>query len=167
MKIRNATPRDFTQILELNEESVQFLSALSLERLAVLHGQSAYHRVAESSGRIVAFLIAFREGLAYDSPNYRWFASRFERFLYIDRIVVGSGQQGLGIGKRFYSDLLAFAATTQAGLVTCEFDIVPANEQSRRFHAAFGFTEVGTQVYGSSRKEVSLQALAIEPQERA
>jgi len=162
MKLRNAVAADFAQVLALNEESVQFLSPLTFERLSLLHEQSAYHRVFEIDGNIAAFLLAFREGSAYDSPNYCWFASRYERFLYIDRIVVSSKYQGRGLGKRFYADLLAFARSGKARLVTCEFDIEPPNELSRRFHEAFGFKEVGTQFYGPSKKQVSLQAMNIE-----
>jgi len=43
MQIRNARPGDFALLLALNEASVQFLSLLSLERLAALHAQAAYY----------------------------------------------------------------------------------------------------------------------------
>ncbi|HEY4080131.1 MAG TPA: GNAT family N-acetyltransferase [Burkholderiaceae bacterium] len=162
MPIRPATPTDFPQILALNAESVQFLSPLDLERLQLLDSQSAYHRVVvENDGTIAAFLLAFREGSAYDSPNYRWFAGRYEQFLYIDRVVVSAVQHGRGIGKQFYADLIAFARDSGVRQITCEFDLDPPNETSRRFHAALGFQEVGTQVYGPSRKQVSLQALKL------
>ncbi|WP_291848345.1 GNAT family N-acetyltransferase [Accumulibacter sp.] len=167
MHIRNARTDDFTQILRLNDESVHFLSPLDHERLTLLHGQAAYHRVSEDEGEVVAFLLAFGEGAAYDSPNYRWFAGRFERFLYIDRVVVDRRQQGRGIGQCFYADLLSFARASGARLVTCEFDLDPPNDQSRRFHASFGFREVGTQFYAAAGKQVSLQALSIDPVTRA
>ena len=161
MPIRPATPADFPQILALNAESVHFLSPLNLERLELLDSQAAYHRVAEENGVITAFLLAFREGSAYDSPNYRWFAGRYAQFLYIDRVVVSASQHGRGIGKQFYADLIAFARDSGVGQVTCEFDLDPPNEVSRRFHAAFGFEEVGSQTYGPSQKQVSLQALQL------
>jgi predicted GNAT superfamily acetyltransferase len=167
MHLRPATPADFPWILQLNQASVQFLSPLDAERLALLHGQAAYHRVAEDGGEIVAFLMAFREGAAYDSPNYRWFAARYERFLYIDRVVVSASRQGRGIGRLFYADLLSFAADRGVRTVTCEFDLDPPNEPSRRFHAGFGFVQVGTQVYGPGRKRVSLQALSSDTPEGA
>ena len=162
MQIRPATPTDFPQILDLNAESVQFLSPLNLERLKLLHSQAAYHRVAEDdNGKIVAFLMAFREGSAYDSPNYRWFAAHCGQFLYIDRVVVSTSQHGRGIGKQFYADLIAFARDSGVEQVTCEFDLDPPNEPSKRFHMGFGFREVGTQVYGAANKQVSLQALQL------
>ncbi|SBT09284.1 Putative acetyltransferase, GNAT superfamily (fragment) [Candidatus Accumulibacter aalborgensis] len=80
MKIRDTQPMDFSQILALNEESARFLSPLSAERLALLHDEAAYHRVLELDGRVTAFLMALREGGAYDSPNYRWFVARYARF---------------------------------------------------------------------------------------
>jgi predicted GNAT superfamily acetyltransferase len=161
--IRDATPADFTEILRLNAESERFLSPLTLQRLALLHAQAAYHRVVAGPAGVAAFLLAFREGCDYDSPNYRWFNERFDRFLYVDRIVVAVARQGQGLGRLLYADLFAFARGSGAARVTCEFDIEPPNEGSRRFHASFGFTEVGTQRVGDGSKRVSLQAVDLDP----
>lgn len=159
--LRDATPADFPRVLALNEASVRFLSPLDMARLARLHAASAFHRVIEDSGRVVAFLLAFREGADYDSVNYRWFAARYERFLYIDRVVVDAACQGRGLGQRLYDDLFAFARATAAERVTCEFDVDPPNEASRRFHARHGFAEVGAQAVAGGKKTVSLQAVEI------
>ena len=159
--VRAATAADFPAILALNEESVHFLSPLTAERLELLDGQSAAHRVVEAGGVVAAFLLAFREGSAYDSVNYRWFAARYERFLYIDRVVVSRAHQGRGLGALLYGDLFDIARRTQAGCVTCEFDVEPPNEVSRRFHARYGFEEVGSQSVGGGAKRVSLQRVVV------
>ncbi|HQX58299.1 MAG: GNAT family N-acetyltransferase [Rhodoferax sp.] len=162
MTIRDAATADFAQILALNHAHVHFLSPLDADRLALLHAQAAYHRVsAESDAVVGAFLLALREGQSYDSPNYRWFASRYPHFLYIDRIVIATTQQRHGLGRLLYDDLLAFARTSGVGVVACEIDEDPPNPTSMRFHAARGFREVGSQVVGLRRKRVSLQTLAL------
>jgi hypothetical protein len=86
--LRDARREDFAAILALNAESVHFLSPLTAERLDALHRAAAYHKIIEIDGEVAAFLLAFREGAPYDSPNYLWFAERYPEFLYIDRIVV-------------------------------------------------------------------------------
>ena len=159
--LRDATPADFPQILALNHESVHFLSPLSLERLELLHGQAVYHRVLQVGGRVAGFLLAFREGAAYDSPNYRWFRAQYARFVYIDRVVVSADRQGQGVGKRLYADLFAFAEQSNAAVVTCEIDIDPPNGPSYLFHQRYGFREVGSQLVGAGKKRVSLQAVAL------
>ena len=156
--IRAAAPADFPAILALNAESVHFLSPLDAPRLQHLHAQAAYHRVVEIDGVVAAFLLALREGADYASPNYRWFAQRYREFLYIDRIVVSTMQQGQGLGALLYEDLFAFARTSGVTRMTCEFDLEPPNPASARFHARFGFREVGTQRLAGGRKQVSLQA---------
>ena len=156
--IRNAIADDFPAILALNAESVHFLSPLDAMRLRDLHAQSAYHRVVEHEEKVAAFLLAFREGADYDSPNYRWFAQRYAQFLYIDRIVVAATARGLGFGAQLYDDILAFAAGTNAARLTAEFDVEPPNPVSAAFHRRYGFREVGTQWIGGDRKQVSLQA---------
>ena len=156
--IRNAIADDFPAILALNAESVHFLSPLDAMRLRDLHAQSAYHRVVEHEEKVAAFLLAFREGADYDSPNYRWFAQRYAQFLYIDRIVVAASARGLGFGAQLYDDILAFAAGTNAARLTAEFDVEPPNPVSAAFHQRYGFREVGTQWIGGDKKQVSLQA---------
>ncbi len=161
MKLRPAQHEDASQVLRLNEESVQFLSPMNAERLALLQSQSACYRVLESEGRVAAFLLAFREGAAYDGPNYRWFAARYPQFLYIDRVVVSSLLQGRGAGRLLYEDLFQFARASGVNLVTCEFDLEPPNPVSMRFHKQHGFVEVGRQTYGAANKLVSLQAVTL------
>ncbi len=157
MRIRPATTADFDAILALNEESVAALSPLTPERLAALDACAALHLVVEDDARVIAFLLALREGATYDSPNYRWFALRYERFLYVDRVVVASAARGRGAGALLYRDVFEFAATHAVDLVTCEYDVEPPNPASERFHARFGFREVGRQQLDGG-KLVSLQA---------
>ncbi len=161
--IRDATHHDFADILALNAESVHFLSPLTAERLAELNRESAYHRVVATDESVGGFLLALREGCAYDSPNYQWFAARYEKFLYVDRIVISVAHQGQRIGQHLYSDLFAFARRTDAGMVACEFDVDPPNEPSRRFHARFGFQELGSQWVAAGTKRVSMQAVSLAP----
>ena len=161
MLIRDANAADFERILQLNEESVHFLSPLTPARLQNLHAEAAYHRVVDHDGNIAGFLLAFREGAGYDSSNYAWFARQYEQFLYIDRIVIGKDFRGQGIGNKLYDDLFEFARNSAVKRVTCEFDIDPPNDASRRFHERFGFSEVGTRSYGEAVKQVSLQAVSL------
>jgi predicted GNAT superfamily acetyltransferase len=160
VKLRAAVAADADAILAINAESVAVLSPLSRERLAQLEREAAVRRVVEDDGTVVAFLLAFREGAAYDSLNYRWFARRYDRFLYVDRVVVSSAARGRGAGALLYRDVFGFAATHAVGLVTCEYDVEPPNPASGRFHARFGFREVGRQRLDGG-KLVSLQAAPV------
>ena len=155
--IRDAVESDFPALLELNSESERFLSPLDLPGLQRLNTMAALHRVVATPGAVVAFLLALREGADYGSVNYRWFAERYRRFLYVDRVVVAAAQQGNRLGTSLYDDLFAFAAASDIATVTCEFDIDPPNPASRRFHARYGFREVGRQWVADGKKQVSLQ----------
>jgi predicted GNAT superfamily acetyltransferase len=155
--IRDATPADYPGILALNLESEHVLAPLGPERLAWLHAVADRLRVAELDGAVVAFLLALREGTEYESPNYRYFAGRYDTFLYVDRIVVAAAHQGRGVGAALYDDLFAHARRTGTARVTCEIDAIPPNEASRRFHARYGFRELDRQWVADGRKQVSLQ----------
>ncbi len=160
MNTRPMTPADFTEVLALNEESVKYLSPLSYGQLATLHRQAAFHRVVEAEGRVVAFILALRQGADYDSVNYQWFAQRYAEFLYVDRVVVSRDAHGNGAGSILYRQLFEHASRHGIAVVACEFDVEPPNPASERFHAKFGFFEVGRQSVAGGRKTVSLQTAA-------
>jgi predicted GNAT superfamily acetyltransferase len=131
------------------------------EWLIALDRQATLHWVVEAADQVIAFLMAFREGTAYDSPSYRWFAARYPQFLYLDRIVVDSNYQSQGIGSFLYQQAFEFAIQTNVDVMTYEYDVVPPNERSARLHAKFGFTEVGQQTVANGKKVVSLQAVCL------
>ena len=155
--IRNAVPADFAAICALNLAEEQHTSAMDLTRLQVLDRLSAYHKVACVDDCVAAFLLAMRNGAAYVNDNFAWFAHRYARFIYIDRIVVSADHRGLRLGTRLYEDLFAFARREGIPHITCEYNIVPPNEPSRVFHDKFGFHEQGTQWVAAGSKQVSLQ----------
>ncbi len=155
--LRPLTAADHASVLRLNLESEHFLSAIDAPRLAWLHAMAAHATVAEVGAETAAFLLAFREGAAYDSPNYRWFAQRYPAFLYVDRVVVDARFQGRGLGAALYADLFRFARAQGVRCVTCEFDVEPPNPVSAAFHARFGFREVGSQWVAGGNKRVSMQ----------
>jgi len=158
IEIRDVTPEDMGAILSLNEEFVHFLSPLCEAELARLGGKADYFRVAVIDERVVGFLLAFVPGVNYNSLNYRWFNNRFDDFAYIDRIVVASDAQGRALGAKLYDDLVAFAATRGLSQLTCEYNIMPMNEGSAKFHKRYGFTEIGQQALSDNEKRVSLQS---------
>jgi uncharacterized protein len=85
--LRNVEQTDFATIVALNASEVQHTSPMDEPRLLALHTLSAYHRVATVDGVIAAFLLAMQDNVDYRNDNYEWFAARYERFLYVDRIV--------------------------------------------------------------------------------
>ena len=159
-RVRDAVDGDAAAIVALNLESEAVLSPMDASRFSVLRAEAAYLRVIEDDGAVVAFLMAFRERAAYDSLNFRWFDARYDAFLYVDRVVVSQAGQGRGFGAMLYADLFAFARAAGVPRVTCEFDVVPRNVASERFHAKHGFVEVGTQDLPGG-KRVSLQGATL------
>ncbi len=128
----------------------------------MLAAQAEAHWVIEGQGSIQAFLLAFREGAAYDSINYRWFATRYPEFLYIDRVVVSDAAKGQGLATALYQAAFKHARATSVPVITCEFDVDPPNPVSAGLHAKFGFREVGRQRVAGGKKTVSLQAVSID-----
>lgn len=158
--IRDARADDLPHVLDLNANWEHVTSPLDTAALAALDAQASLHRVAEVDGQVAAFVLALEPGADYASPNYVWFSARGGSFLYIDRVVVDSDCQRLGLGSALYDEALAHARARGLARVTCEVDLEPPNPASDRFHARQGFVEVGTQRLPGG-KRVSLRELAL------
>ncbi|KAB3534071.1 GNAT family N-acetyltransferase [Alkaliphilus pronyensis] len=161
MILRKSEKKDLERILELNEESVHFLSPMTMEKLEHLSGQSEMISVIEVDGIVEAFSLTIREGKDYDSVNYMWFSEQYNHFLYIDRVVVSVKMHGKGLGRMLYQALFEHAKQIEVPYITAEIDINPPNPGSLMFHKKFGFKEVGKQSILDGKKVVSLQVVEI------
>jgi uncharacterized protein len=143
---------DEAAILALNRAHVAETSTLEAAELRSLLAQ-AFHVGTCDRGR-EAFLIALDQDAVYLSPNFLWFKSRHERFVYIDRIIVAPAQRGRGLARLLYEELITAAARARHTLIGCEVNMEPPNPASDAFHAALGFAEAGRAVLPGGAKRV-------------
>jgi predicted GNAT superfamily acetyltransferase len=158
--LRDVIRADWPALLALNLASVRELSELNEERLQAILSFAHRSLVVESAGEVVAFALVIAPGSAYDSRNYRWFGDRFERFLYLDRVVVADGQRRRGIATRLYDAMEDIAASFER--MVCDVNVRPPNDASLAFHGARGYVEVGRLAHGSE-KVVALMSKELEP----
>ena len=144
--IRHLTRDDLPDFLALNNGAAPEMSLLDAGRLDQLIGYGGEGCGIYDDGRLLAAALWFDETTrGYDSPNYRWFLDRFDRFTYVDRIVVAPGLRGRGLGHRIYHGVFAAAAAARSPIVACEIYEDPPNPASRAFHEQLGFTIIGRQ----------------------
>lgn len=155
--IRDVREHELDSVLALNNAAGPTILPLDCARIRWFYDNADYFRVAEASGHLAGFLIALREDSDYDSPNFRWFRAHYERFAYIDRIVVARPYRGLGLGRLFYADVTSYAEV-RVPVLTCEVFLEPRDDVSVLFHGTYGFHEVGQQVMPGLERRVSLLA---------
>ena len=90
------------------------------------------------------FLLAFDETAGIDGVNYLWFKARYDRFVYIDRVVIDASAQRRGYASALYADLIAWAHGAGHTCIGCEINADPPNPASDAFHARFGFRSIGS-----------------------
>ncbi len=142
---------DQDRLLALNNAHALELSRLTADQLAAMLAQSFF---ARGIGDVDAALIAFDQSSAYAGWNFGWFRARYDRFVYVDRVVVAPEARGRGLARALYAAL--FAAAVEAGhtRVGCEVNSEPPNPASDTFHAALGFAPVGSAVQPGDAKTV-------------
>ncbi len=114
-----------------------------------------------------AFLIACDQTAQYTSPNFLWFRDRYDRFIYVDRIVVASSARGQGLARRFYAALEKSAGTDGHKRIVCEVNTAPPNPISDAFHQAMGFEKVGQATLADRGKSVRYLQRMINPADRS
>ena len=161
MLIRQAQVSDFPRILQINATEEEKTSRIDLARITQLDLWADYHRVAVVDDEVIGFLLVMSEASDYDGHNFRWFVARYDRFLYVDRIVIDQSCAGQGVGSALYGDLIEFAATQGCPALCCEINVSPPNPVSHAFHTRFGFKEVGRSAEAGASKVVSYQVAAL------
>ncbi|QBR93566.1 GNAT family N-acetyltransferase [Nocardioides euryhalodurans] len=132
---------DHDAVLALNERHQHLTAPMDLDRLRHLDEVGTVE-VIRDRGRFGGFVVTVTSGATFDSENFAWFAERYDRYCYLDRIVVHEDARRLGLARRVYDELEARTAQT-APLLTLEVNTDPPNEASLAFHAGRGFEQVG------------------------
>ena len=145
-------------LLELNNQFARELSFLTAQKAAHLVDQAF---MACRVGEADALLLAFDQDAQYDNPNFQWFRERFDRFVYIDRVVVAPQMRGKGVAQALYRALFRKAAAQNHSRVVCEINWEPPNPASDAFHAALGFEQVGLAILPGAAKTVRYFSRAI------
>jgi uncharacterized protein len=145
------SPSLFDALLALNNTHAEELSFKTHKQFSDLLA-AAHVVLAEPDG--LALLVAFSETSTYDNPNFAWLKARYQRFLYIDRVVVSETARGQGLARRLYEWLETSAKHEQRERLVCEINLDPPNAASDQFHVALGFSPVGSQLLPGGQKTV-------------
>ena len=97
------------------------------------------------------FLIGMDQDADYHSPNFLWFKARFDRFAYIDRIVIAASAHGRGLGRALYERMFADAKAAGFKRIVAEVNAVPPNPTSLAFHERLGFMAIGEQAFDAGK----------------
>jgi uncharacterized protein len=143
---------DATFVLSLNNTNAEETSVLDESSLKMLLDMAFYARGINRGG--TAFLIALEHSAAYVNPNFLWFKTARQSFVYIDRIIVSISARGQGIARVLYEDLFAAAKRGGHDRVVCEVNIEPPNPVSEAFHLAMGFEAIGQATIHNGLKTV-------------
>ena len=147
MSAREMMAVDLDWVLDLNARFETELSPLDAGGLIDLTETAFTGLVADPEA---GFMIALSEHSLNESPNFRWFRERFDRFVYVDRVCVAPEHRRKGLADAFYDALFAEARMAGHERICCEVNSDPPNPGSDAFHAARGF-EVVDEAYLQDR----------------
>lgn len=154
MLVRDLTTADLTIAHRINQENVPAVGHETFDDFVAIFEMCSIALALEDSGSVCGFSMVLPPGTEYDSPNYLFFESRFDDFVYLDRVAITASHQGRGGGPLLYREV---ERRTEASWFTLEVNVKPPNEGSLRFHRREGFDEVA-ELETRPGKVVSLMA---------
>ena len=88
LTFRALEPQDLDAVHALNEAAVPAVGRVSVAQLRDLNAMATGFVLAHRGQALAGFLILLEPGARYASVNYQWFSVHYQRFLYVDRIVI-------------------------------------------------------------------------------
>lgn len=161
--LRLLTSGDANALVPINDAASPAVPLTPAPELARLIELAALPLGVERDGALVGFVLALAPGADYDSENYRYFESRGVDYLYVDRIVIGEGERGSGLGAVLYEEVFRTAREQGRTEVTCEVNLDPPNPGSLAFHARLGFEQLGAQATKGGTVTVALMSAPVHP----
>ena len=141
--IRTLRTTDLELIHKWNQSTVPKVNSLTFEEFRLQSVNCTYSYIQCSTYSMpVGFIFLYDEKTEYDSLNYLYFKSRYQKFLYVDRIIIAGEHQKKRYGQQLYDFIID---THNPDIFCCEVNITPPNRQSLSFHHKYGFKEIGQQ----------------------
>ena len=141
--IRTLRTTDLELIHKWNQSTVPKVNSLTFEEFRLQSVNCTYSYIQCSTDSMpVGFIFLYDEKTEYDSLNYLYFKSRYQKFLYVDRIIIAGEHQKKGYGQQLYDFVID---THNPDIFCCEVNITPPNRKSLSFHHKYGFKEIGQQ----------------------
>ena len=147
--VRNIEITDLERVLEINNANTPGVSELTMAELQTdLKNSLLALAIDNEHGKVCAFCITFAQDASDAGDNHRWFAERYESFVYLDRIAIDSDYRNRGLGVQLYQSVEnMMLQSSEHSMLCCEVNLKPPNPGSLRFHHRIGFTEVGQQSF--------------------
>ena len=141
--IRTLRTTDLELIHKWNQSTVPKVNSLTFEEFRLQSVNCTYSYIQCSTDSMpVGFIFLYDEKTEYDSLNYLYFKNKYQKFLYVDRIIIAAEHQKKGYGQQLYDYVID---THNPDIFCCEVNITPPNRQSLSFHQKYGFKEIGQQ----------------------
>lgn len=91
-------------------------------------------------GKLSGFLLGIGAGRAVDNFGYMWFQTRFDSFLYLDRVVTIADARRRGMATAMVVEVLLWCRERGIDNLVCQVHDRPANPAGRALCKKLGFT---------------------------
>lgn len=164
LHLDHAQADDIAWMAYINDAAIPAVSPANTDTMRQLMDLAGLAVIGRGNARSpLGFALVMSPNSDYASDNYRWFAGQYDRFAYIDRIVVAHTARGRGVGRTLYAAIANWACEHGFDTLTCEVNEHPPNPQSMAFHRALGFSRIHARM-SDAGKQVAMMVKPLRSQ---
>lgn len=130
------------KLWRLNEAAGAEAFSLPESQFAELVGQSdcVLERWQDKpGGKLSGFLLGFSAGRVVENFGYMWFQTRFDNFLYVDRVVMAADGPPQGVGSSMLLEVLQWCRERGIDNLVCQVHDRPPNPVGHALCGKLGF----------------------------
>ncbi len=116
-------------------EALQQTKSQFLERLEFCD----HHFLVGTASKVSAFALGMSAGLAIEQFSYQWFMTRFDDFVYLDRVIVDVPLRRQGVGAGLLDQCVKSAQAKSQTSLVCQVHDRPSNAEGHSFVQHMGF----------------------------
>lgn len=131
------------KLWKLNEAAGAEAFSLPESQFAELVGQSdcvVERWQGKPGGKLSGFLLGIGAGRAVENFGYMWFQTRFDNFLYVDRVVTVADARRRGMATAMLMEVMQWCRERGIDNLVCQVRDRPANPAGHALCKKLGFT---------------------------
>lgn len=124
---------------ELNQEAGGEALSKSESDFALIVHQADFSIIRKNNDQLQGFMLGMASGRDLEHFSYQWFMTRYDNFLYVDRVVINTSSQGNALATAMYEEARFWARENGIDKIVCQVHDRPPSPEAHALLKQLGF----------------------------
>lgn len=124
---------------ELNQEAGGEALSKSESDFGLIAHQADFSIIRKNNDHLQGFMLGMTSGRDLEHFSYQWFMTRYDNFLYVDRVVIDTSSQGNALATAMYEEARFWARENGIEKIVCQVHDRPPSPEAHALLKQLGF----------------------------